>query len=134
MLVLARRLHEKIVLPTLDISIQVVALQSNLVRLGFEAPQDVTIFREEVYVGQTARSEGELEPGAETLLGHNTRNRLNNLGLGLTLLRHQLPRDLGPDAQKTLDQLQANFAALKNQVQTLLEEKKAQGREAQLTS
>jgi carbon storage regulator CsrA len=134
MLVLARRLHEKIVLPTLDVSIQVVALQSNLVRLGFEAPQDVTIFREEVYVGQAARSDGELEPGTETLLGHNIRNRLNNLGLALSLLRHQLPSGLGPDAQKTLDQLQANFAAVKSQVQALLEEKKTQSREAQLAS
>jgi carbon storage regulator CsrA len=133
MLVLARRLHEKIVLPTLDITIQVVALQSNLVRLGFEAPDDVTIFREEVYVGQAARSDGELDPSTETLFAHNVRNRVNNLGLGLSLLRRQLPSDLGPDAQHTLDQLQANFAALKNQLQTLLDEKKAQGREAQLT-
>jgi carbon storage regulator len=48
MLVLSRRLHEKVVLPTLGITLQVVAIRPGVVRLGIEAPADVPVFREEL--------------------------------------------------------------------------------------
>lgn len=48
MLVLARRLGEKIVLPELNISIQVVAATPGVVRIGIEAPQEVAVLREEL--------------------------------------------------------------------------------------
>src|SRR5262249_60106184 len=48
MLVLSRRLNEKLVLPDLNTSIQVVSLTPNAVALGVEAPQEVRILREEV--------------------------------------------------------------------------------------
>jgi carbon storage regulator CsrA len=47
-LVLSRRLNEKIVLPDLGITVQVVALQGNTVRLAIEAPPEVKIAREEL--------------------------------------------------------------------------------------
>jgi carbon storage regulator CsrA len=48
MLVLSRRLHEKIVLPGIGAIIEVVAIKPGVVRLGIEAPRDVTVLREEV--------------------------------------------------------------------------------------
>jgi carbon storage regulator CsrA len=48
MLVLSRRLNERIVLPGLGITIEVVAVKPGVVRLGIEAPPDVPVFREEV--------------------------------------------------------------------------------------
>ena len=51
MLILSRRLNEKIVLPDLNITIQVVGLKPGQVRLGIEAPPGVTIFREEILPG-----------------------------------------------------------------------------------
>ncbi len=48
MLVLSRRLGEKIVLPGLDITVQVVSIQGGVVRIGIEAPRDVKVYREEV--------------------------------------------------------------------------------------
>lgn len=48
MLVLSRRVNETIVLPGLDITIRVVAVRAGVVRLGIEAPPDVTIVREEL--------------------------------------------------------------------------------------
>jgi carbon storage regulator CsrA len=48
MLVLARRHGEKIVLPKLNISIQVVLIKPGLVRIGIVAPPEVDIFRQEV--------------------------------------------------------------------------------------
>ena len=51
MLVLSRRLHERIQFPGLNISIKVVAIKSGVIRLGIEAPPDVRILREEIFQG-----------------------------------------------------------------------------------
>jgi carbon storage regulator CsrA len=53
MLVLSRRLGEKIVLPSLGVTVQVLALRRGAVRLGIEAPPDVAVLREEL-VGKPA--------------------------------------------------------------------------------
>jgi carbon storage regulator CsrA len=52
MLLLSRRLNEKVVLPDLGISVQVVALKGHVVRLGIEAPPGVSVLRQE-RVGKT---------------------------------------------------------------------------------
>src|SRR5438876_11472990 len=49
MLVLSTRLNEKIFLPDSNTAIEVVAIQSNTVRLGISAPEDVRILRENVH-------------------------------------------------------------------------------------
>ena len=48
MLVLSRRISEKIVLPTLATTVQVVSVKAGVARLGIEAPDAVPVFREEV--------------------------------------------------------------------------------------
>jgi carbon storage regulator CsrA len=48
MLVLSRKEHDKLILPTLNISIEVVRIQGNTVRLGIDAPSDVPILRHEI--------------------------------------------------------------------------------------
>ena len=48
MLVLTRRPHEKIVLPGLHVTLQVVAVKGGVVRIGIEAPPDVRVLREEL--------------------------------------------------------------------------------------
>jgi carbon storage regulator len=47
-LVLTRRPQEKILLPGLGITIEVIAIQPGVVRLGIDAPAEVTILREEL--------------------------------------------------------------------------------------
>ena len=49
MLVLSRRLGEKVVVPDCELSITVLAFEGNRVRLGISAPADVKIHREEVW-------------------------------------------------------------------------------------
>lgn len=51
MLVLSRKFNERIVLQTSDglVSIQVVQLRGNMVRLGVNAPSSVRVWREEVF-------------------------------------------------------------------------------------
>ncbi len=48
MLVLSRRLNEKLVLPGLNVTVQVVAVKNGVVRLGVEAPPSVQVLREEL--------------------------------------------------------------------------------------
>ena len=48
MLVLSRRLNEKLVLPGLNITVQVVAVRNGVVRIGIEAPPQVQVLREEL--------------------------------------------------------------------------------------
>lgn len=52
MLVLSRRLHESIVLPGLNVTIQVVAVKGDRVRIGIEAPEDIQVMREELLQDQ----------------------------------------------------------------------------------
>jgi carbon storage regulator CsrA len=47
-LVLSRRPGEKIVLPDLGVTVEVVAIKGGVVRLGITAPPDVKVMREEL--------------------------------------------------------------------------------------
>lgn len=58
MLVLSRKVNESIVINN-DITIHVVEIRGNKVRLGVEAPKDVPVHRQEVWVQvneQTAKA------------------------------------------------------------------------------
>ncbi len=48
MLVLSRRIHEKLILCE-DIFITVLGIKGNQVRIGIEAPLSITVHREEVH-------------------------------------------------------------------------------------
>jgi carbon storage regulator len=48
MLLLSRRVNQKIVLPDLGITITVVAIKGGAVRIGIEAPPQVRVSREEI--------------------------------------------------------------------------------------
>src|SRR5690349_3214102 len=47
MLVLSRRLNEKLLFPGLQTSVQVVSIKPGVVRLGIQAPSEVRVLREE---------------------------------------------------------------------------------------
>ena len=55
MLVLSRKPGERVLVPQCGISVRVVAIKGNVVRLGFDAPNEVGVYREEVW--QRIRSE-----------------------------------------------------------------------------
>jgi carbon storage regulator CsrA len=57
MLVLSRKLNQKVLFPGVRASVQIVSVKGNVVRLGIEAPQGLTILREELACPQ---------PGAAT--------------------------------------------------------------------
>jgi carbon storage regulator CsrA len=65
MLVLSRRRDEKIVLPGLGVTIQVLDIRRGAVRLGIAAPPEVTVLRQEV-VGKPRPDRSSREPGPFT--------------------------------------------------------------------
>ena len=60
MLVLSRKLGERVLVPQCGLSITVVAVEGNMIRLGFTAPSEVGVYREEVW--QRIRAESEPQP------------------------------------------------------------------------
>jgi carbon storage regulator len=49
MLVLSRKIGERIVLPNYELAITIVSVEGNKVRLGITAPADVAVYREELW-------------------------------------------------------------------------------------
>jgi carbon storage regulator len=49
MLVLSRRLGERILIPHCDLAVTVVAVDGNTVKLGITAPTEVGVYREELW-------------------------------------------------------------------------------------
>jgi carbon storage regulator CsrA len=115
MLVLSRRLHERIVFPALDTTVEIVSVKPGVVRLGIEAPPEVTVLREEV-VCQTGRRAVGTPPALR--LDHRLRNRLNVAAAGLGLLRRQLEAGLAQPAVDTLDRIDREFQTLRRQVES----------------
>jgi carbon storage regulator len=60
MLVLSRKVGEKIVIPGLDAEIAVVAIKGKAVRLGITAPAEVAVRRQEVPARDAALAAGAL--------------------------------------------------------------------------
>jgi carbon storage regulator len=60
MLVLSRKLGERILVPHCDLAVTVVAIEGKTVRLGITAPAEVGVYREELWkeiCKEPARSE-----------------------------------------------------------------------------
>jgi carbon storage regulator len=49
MLVLSRKLGERILVPHCELAVTVVAIEGNTVRLGVTAPGEIRVYREEVW-------------------------------------------------------------------------------------
>lgn len=105
MLVLSRRPNEKIVFPTLGITVEVCSINRNVVRVGIDAPPDVPILRKEIAAG-----ESRLHDLAK--LPHRTRNRLHTASLAVHLAQKQLQAGLDDEADATLAEALREFSAL----------------------
>jgi carbon storage regulator len=123
-LVLSRRLNEKLLIPSIRTAIQVLSIQGGQVRLGVEAPKEVAVFREEIYKTESEKQESIAGPAAlRDRLPGLLRNRLARLALGLDRLQDQLAGDdPASAAQAALDRLGDEFDELARLVNGLLDD------------
>ncbi len=98
MLVLSRGPTDKIVFPNLDITVEILRIDGNRVRVGIDAPKDVRVLRHEIAGAQSGPSSS--KRGEK--LSHDFRNRLNTANLALHLLQRQLEAGLAEQAESTL--------------------------------
>jgi carbon storage regulator CsrA len=123
MLVLARRLNEKVLLPTIDTTIQIVSVRGKVVRLGIDAPPGVTILREELKERSpslvAAAGAALADPTADRLraLRHLVRNRLNGTAIGLALLRKQANAQTGSDLDRTIGMIEEEVQMLRQRLE-----------------
>ena len=126
MLVLARQLNERIVLPTVPAAIEVVSIKPNGVRLGIEAPPEVLVLREEVLRRDGSSPSKPLvlsESDAKTQLNrikHLLRNRLQAVALGLDLIRQQMDDSGTSELQGMLQRMEAEVRRIDRQLRVLL--------------
>lgn len=121
MLVLTRRSNEKVLFPNINTVVQIVSVRGGTVRLGIEAPPEVTILRDEL---QDRAVEGTpTAPLAEPAdarfraLRHLVRNRLNGATIGLALLRQQVMTGRSSDLERTVAMIEQEMQKLRQQVE-----------------
>ena len=122
MLVLSRRLDEKVLFPSINTAVQVVSIKGGTVRLGIEAPPEVTILRAELQDrtaerGATTRLP---EPAGSRLRGlrHLLRNRLNITTVGLGLLRQQARAGLSDEMERTIAKIEEEMQTLQQRLES----------------
>jgi len=112
MLVLSRKENEKVLFPHLGIALQILRVGGGQVRLGIEAPHDVSVVRQEIASPeQLAEFTERIKRSAEGS-SHDVSNRLHSTLLGLCLVEKQLDRNMLDDAEETLQHLIADLQGL----------------------
>ena len=86
MLVLARRRNEKIVFPHLGVTVEILNITGNSVRIGVQAPPDIKILRQEVIDRGVECPEPPTTASGRPLT-YAMRTRLHTVGLALQLAR-----------------------------------------------
>jgi carbon storage regulator len=82
MLVLSRKLGERILVPHTELTVTVVAIDANTVKLGITAPTDVGVYREELWRKVCAENVAPQAPaGAAPVKSRNGANFASGLGI-----------------------------------------------------
>ena len=127
MLVLSRRVNQKIVFPGIQVTVSVVRVQGGVVRLGIEAPPEVTVLREEVAdraAEWTDKAAPVVEQPVPAVQGNWPRQvcgRLKDTGAALGLVRLLLDAGAVEEAKAALITLQDDVRLLRYGVEGELE-------------
>lgn len=113
MLVLSRGRNDKVVFPTLGISVEILRVEGKNVRLGIDAPKSIPILREEI--AHQLDEGGVAEPHSQSKgLSHTMRNRLQKATLGLRMLQRMLDVGKADDAEPTIFKIFTELKAIED--------------------
>jgi carbon storage regulator CsrA len=112
MLVLTRRPNETIVLPASGVTVRVLSARTNAVRIGIEAPPEVTVLRGEVYDRQTPRS----LPDASAPLRGLASRRVETARVGLAEAQRLLAAGRVAEAAETLQRIDEDLVLLERRL------------------
>jgi len=115
MLVLSRRPNDKVVFPHLGITVEILRVTGNSVRVGIDAPPDVAVVRNEIM------EQGKLFPRPEVaeakgISVHRLRNKLNKASLALYVMQRQLEAGKTAEAEENLNKALTEFEALDQEI------------------
>lgn len=122
MLVVSRGRNDKVVFPTLGISVEILRVAGNKVRLGIEAPREIPVHRHEVF--EKIESKGEVRTikfpvSSDRIareMSHATRTRLNAAAAGLHSLHRQVEIGDLTDAESTIFQIFNELKAIEGEL------------------
>ncbi len=124
MLVLTRKESEKILFPSLGISVEVLRVRGNKTQLGIDAPVDVPILRHEIADLKAI----EFAPSKQTNdnrlrdLVHTIRARLDAAAVDLNQLNHLLDGQPEQQAQTLIHELFGELRKLESEANQVLDE------------
>ncbi len=129
MLVLSRREGERIVFPTIGVTLEVLRLKGNTARLGIEAPRSIAVLRDELSAGPQASADAASPPpeAAPSRLSHRVRNQLHAASLALHLFKRQLEKGMVDDAETSFQKVLEQFEAIEQQAARKTEPKEPDG-------
>lgn len=110
MLVLSRRPEQRVQFPDLNISVEVLQVKGNNVRLGIQAPADIRVLREELLAQQSKLPE---PTSAESKKwNHDMRGRLNSAVVALYVVEKQLQAGMTRDGEAVLQKVLQDLLSL----------------------
>lgn len=112
MLVLSRGRNDKVVFPTLGITVEILRVEGKNVRLGIDAPKSVPIVRAEIADKTQEPLTVSLSPTGG--LSHSMRNRLQKATLGLRMLQRLLDSGKADDAEPTIFKIFTELKAIED--------------------
>ncbi|MCS6865773.1 MAG: response regulator [Gemmataceae bacterium] len=115
MLVLTRRVGERIVFPTLGITVELLRVAKNSAQVGIAAPPEIRILREEL--GGTATE------AAARQARHDRANALSKITLAVHLAQKQWAAGRAADAERTLSAALVALEELDKPRKTVIREK-----------
>jgi carbon storage regulator CsrA len=118
MLVLSRGRNDKVVFPSLGMSVEILRISGNKVRIGIDAPKNIPVLRHEIAEqdGHSFRDEGSNQ-AVGSRLSHNIRNRLHTAALGLHLLHKKLETGDHHDAEATIFKIFNELKAIEDELE-----------------
>jgi carbon storage regulator CsrA len=116
MLVLSRRLNEKVLFPGINAAVQVVGVRNGLVRLGIEAPAEVKVLRGELQAQEAGQPPPPENPQDPRRLNNLVGKRLAVARAGLEELQRQLAAGWIQEAETVLGKLEEDLRLLQRRL------------------